>query len=204
VPEDCPARPSFKPQPPCAAPSAAGNGALAGLVAITGGCAFVNTWAALVIGFVAGLVYYGLSKLMLHKLRVRGCTASGTSLFSSVGHLWAMWPSQQHGFIPAARLHPSSTASVTMPATTCRAPRGMTHAPPAARLLKLPSCSLAMPLPSAGTNQPFWLSLLALPQLVTNPSRVSLTCFSWSPLCLPFALPQLVTPLLARCPASAG
>jgi Amt family ammonium transporter len=34
----------------------AGNGALAGLVAITGACAFVPTWAAWIIGFVAGPV----------------------------------------------------------------------------------------------------------------------------------------------------
>ena len=56
-------------RPPCA-----GNGALAGLVAITGGCAFVQTWAAMLIGFIAGLVYYGASKFILHRLRVRcGC-----------------------------------------------------------------------------------------------------------------------------------
>eukprot|EP00887_Chlorella_sp_A99_P007406 scaffold2.g7406.t1 len=48
----------------------AGNGALAGLVAITGPCAFVPTWAALVIGLVAGGVYYGSSRLILHRLRV--------------------------------------------------------------------------------------------------------------------------------------
>lgn len=35
------------------------NGALAGLVAITASCAFVDTWAAVVIGFVAGIfVFY--------------------------------------------------------------------------------------------------------------------------------------------------
>ncbi|HWO96629.1 MAG TPA: ammonium transporter [Bacillus sp. (in: firmicutes)] len=37
------------------------NGALAGLVAITASCAFVDTWAAVVIGFVAGiLVFYSV------------------------------------------------------------------------------------------------------------------------------------------------
>lgn len=34
------------------------NGALAGLVAITASCAFVDTWAAVVIGFVAGLLVF--------------------------------------------------------------------------------------------------------------------------------------------------
>ncbi|MDZ5470460.1 ammonium transporter [Bacillus sp. 31A1R] len=34
------------------------NGGLAGLVAITASCAFVDTWAAVVIGFVAGLLVF--------------------------------------------------------------------------------------------------------------------------------------------------
>ncbi|MBM4765232.1 ammonium transporter [Bacillus sp. B15-48] len=37
------------------------NGALAGLVAITASCAFVDTWASIVIGFIAGiLVFYSI------------------------------------------------------------------------------------------------------------------------------------------------
>src|SRR5919199_1104362 len=36
----------------------AGNGAIAALVAITAACAFVDPWASIVIGFVAGIVMY--------------------------------------------------------------------------------------------------------------------------------------------------
>lgn len=61
-----------------AASSIPGNGALAGLVAITGGCAFVDTWAAMTIGFIAGGIYYAASKFILHRLMVRlGCTRAG-------------------------------------------------------------------------------------------------------------------------------
>ena len=60
----------------------AGNGALAGLVAITGGCAFVETWAALLTGLIAGPVYYGASKINLHLLKVGGSfrSAAGRAL----------------------------------------------------------------------------------------------------------------------------
>jgi Amt family ammonium transporter len=48
----------------------AGNGALAGLVAITGPCAFVETWAAFIIGAIGGLVYFISSKVNLHLLKL--------------------------------------------------------------------------------------------------------------------------------------
>jgi ammonium transporter, Amt family len=45
------------------------NGALAGLVAITASCAFVETWAAVLIGFVAGvLVFYSVR--LFDKLKI--------------------------------------------------------------------------------------------------------------------------------------
>jgi len=44
--------------------SAAMNGCLTGLVAITGGCGVVEPWAAIVIGIVAGLVFLFASHLL--------------------------------------------------------------------------------------------------------------------------------------------
>jgi Amt family ammonium transporter len=46
-----------------------GNGAIAGLVAITAPCAFVDPWAAIVIGLVAGLIVPPLV-VLIDKLRV--------------------------------------------------------------------------------------------------------------------------------------
>ena len=42
------------------------NGCLTGLVAVTAGCATVDTWAAVVIGIIAGWVYLAGSKLLIH------------------------------------------------------------------------------------------------------------------------------------------
>ena len=45
------------------------NGCLGGLVAITAGCTTVTPWGAVIIGVVAGWVYYGGSKLII-KLKI--------------------------------------------------------------------------------------------------------------------------------------
>lgn len=45
--------------------SVASNGCLSGLVSITGACAVVDPWSAVVIGFVAGILYLASSKLLV-------------------------------------------------------------------------------------------------------------------------------------------
>jgi Amt family ammonium transporter len=42
------------------------NGCLSGLVGVTGGCALIEPWAALVIGSVSGIIYLLSSNLLIH------------------------------------------------------------------------------------------------------------------------------------------
>ena len=63
-----------------------GNGALAGLVAITAGCSVVYPWGAIAIGFVAGFAYVAGSRVSI-LLRVRPPSLSSFSLWQILAHL---------------------------------------------------------------------------------------------------------------------
>ena len=93
-----------------------GNGALAGLVAITAGCAFVESWAAVLIGIIAGAIVVA-SVASIDRLRVDdpvgavsvhavcgiwgtlavGLFATGTGLF--YGHGWSQLGIQAVGVV---------------------------------------------------------------------------------------------------------
>ena len=63
------------------------NGCLTGLVAITAGCATVETWAAVVIGIFAGLFYVLGSKLLI---RLRIDDAVDAIPVHCIGGMWGM------------------------------------------------------------------------------------------------------------------
>jgi len=50
--------------------SAVCNGILAGLVSVTAGCSVVYPWAAMLMGFLGGFVYFGASKCVLNCLKI--------------------------------------------------------------------------------------------------------------------------------------
>lgn len=47
-----------------------GNGALAGLVSVTGPCGWMEVWAAIPTGIIGAFVYFGCSKFLLNVLKV--------------------------------------------------------------------------------------------------------------------------------------
>lgn len=64
------------------------NGSLAGLVAITAGCAYVPTWAAIVIGLIGGLAMMGTVKLVESGLKIDD-PLGATSVHAANG-LWGL------------------------------------------------------------------------------------------------------------------
>ena len=43
------------------------NGCLSGLVAVTAGCSVVESWASVIIGLIAGALYWGFSKILVKR-----------------------------------------------------------------------------------------------------------------------------------------
>lgn len=76
----------------------AGNGALAGLVGITAGCAFVESWAALLIGSAAGFIVV-LSVIFLDRARVDDPVGA-----ISVHGVCGVWGTLATGLFAAPRL----------------------------------------------------------------------------------------------------
>ncbi|MEH7418250.1 ammonium transporter [Neobacillus drentensis] len=74
------------------------NGALAGLVAITASCAFVETWASVVIGFISGiLVFYSIR--FFEKVRIDDPIAA-LSVHGTAG----VWGTLSTGFFATKKL----------------------------------------------------------------------------------------------------
>ncbi|ULT57781.1 ammonium transporter [Neobacillus drentensis] len=74
------------------------NGALAGLVAITASCAFVETWAAVLIGFIAGiLVFYSIR--FFEKVKIDDPIAA-LSVHGTAG----VWGTLSNGFFATKEL----------------------------------------------------------------------------------------------------
>jgi tetrahydromethanopterin S-methyltransferase subunit C len=78
-----------------------GNGALAGLVAITSGCSTVQPWAAVIIGIVAGSLY---------------CIGSKVSILAKVSNA-PLAPRPMH--VPRLQSPDCSTLRVSSLAPTC-------------------------------------------------------------------------------------
>jgi len=74
------------------------NGTLAGLVAITASCAFVEPWAAILIGFIAGLLIF-FSSMMFDRLRIDD-PISALSVHGVAG----IWGTLSTGFLATTEL----------------------------------------------------------------------------------------------------
>jgi Amt family ammonium transporter len=74
------------------------NGALAGLVAITASCAFVESWAAIVIGLVAGILVF-ISMRFFERLRMDDPIYA----MSAHGAAW-VWGTLANGFFATPEL----------------------------------------------------------------------------------------------------
>ncbi|CAM3798972.1 ammonium transporter [Cohnella lubricantis] len=74
------------------------NGALAGLVAITASCAYVEPWAAVVIGLIAGVLVF-FSQLFFEKIRVDDPIAA-LSVHGAAG----VWGTLANGFFATPEL----------------------------------------------------------------------------------------------------
>jgi Amt family ammonium transporter len=74
------------------------NGTLAGLVAITASCAFVEPWAAVVIGLVGGFLVYGSMKFF-EKLRI-----DDPIYALSVHGMAGIWGTLSNGIFASPRL----------------------------------------------------------------------------------------------------
>ena len=87
-------------------PSFCCNGMLAGLVAITGPCAFVDAWAAVVLGIGAAIVMYCAVFFVEEKLHIDDPAGA-----ISVHGLAGVWESSAWGFSPMASMGMDGTAS---------------------------------------------------------------------------------------------
>ena len=75
------------------------NGSLAGLAAVTGGCAYISPLGALVIGLVAGAINYYAIQIIKHRLKVDDALD-----VSSIHGLPGLWGALAVGLFADGRL----------------------------------------------------------------------------------------------------
>lgn len=121
------------------------NGALAGLVAVTAGCALVEPWAAIIIGATGACVCFGAEALLL-KLRIDVSVGVGECVCGWVGGEQegrsGAEPSEQLCTCAALLLHAvhlPAAASTCPPTQPCCWPLPPHHCPSNGAFLPLPS-----------------------------------------------------------------